>query len=96
MTVPALSDTPEPAERRKKPRAPSLTKNVSQATRDSREIRLVDEAPDRSMAPSFLKEARFSCAVCGSRSVGKIHDSCDRRRASWLVKVDRRAKEPER
>lgn len=100
MTVPALSETPAPTERRSKPRKPSVQKNVSaktRQTRQSREIRIVKEdESDGNATPSFMREARFSCAVCGSRSVGKVHPLCDRRRMTWLVKVDRRAKEPER
>lgn len=92
----ALPAADLPPERRSKPRKPSLQKNVSAETR---RLKLVaDESDDRpdSMTPSTFREARFSCVVCGSRSVGKVHPLCDRRRMSWLVKVDRRAKEPER
>jgi hypothetical protein len=72
MTVPALSDalaanTPP---KLSKPRAKSTQKNVSE--RDRRE-RLESQKTDKSLAPTWFKEARHICELCGGRSVESLH-----------------------
>jgi hypothetical protein len=71
--LPALSsvlaaDTPP-----KPTRAKSIQKNVSAA---SRTLQLVEDDKETSLSPSFLKEARWSCSVCGTRSIGPVHPLC--------------------
>jgi hypothetical protein len=65
MTVPALSDTPQP--KPCKQRAKSIQKNESAATRA---LKLVDDEP---------ANLRYACGICGTRSTTPEHELCTAR-----------------
>ena len=73
----AAANTPPPSMERRK-RARPLLKNTSDKTR---QLRLVasEREPEDSMSPSTFKEARYSCSVCGTRSIGPVHPLCEAR-----------------
>ena len=79
--LPALSsvlaaDTPPKTQ---KVRAKSIQKNVSAA---SRLLRLVEDDRPDSLTPSFMREARWTCDICGTRSITRTHELCSQRQAN--------------
>jgi hypothetical protein len=71
--LPALSsvlaaNTPPPPMR--KARMKSIQKNVSAETR---RLQLVEGDESSSLTPSAFREARFTCSLCGTRSIASVH-----------------------
>lgn len=68
MTSAALA-ADVPPQPMKRPRI----KNVSEATRN---FRLVDDE-ESSLTPSFMRDARWTCDYCGTRSITRNHALCE-------------------